>query len=112
MSISPFPVSSPVSSQSCQMWFEQVGRHLESATTIKSVKTDSAVVNYVEAGSICHINYTGLGGITSTLPRKCKVTSLIHVSDGSNIIITADSRTITIPTYRTEQTVQGAYFVY
>ena len=110
--ISHAPISSPVNSQTYQMWFESVGRHLNNATSIKTKTSDdgNSKVNYVHSGSVTHINYTGTGGFSLVLPVKCKLATFLQVSDGTTISIAADTKTVTIPTYITSVTIQGSYF--
>lgn len=106
------PISSPMNSQTYQLWLEQVGRHLNAQTTIKTKtgEDNSNKLNYVVSGSITHINYTGKGGFTANLPTKCKLTSLIPVSDGTQLTISKDSKILVIPTYASEVTIHGSYF--
>ena len=109
--ISQAPVSSPVNSVQYSMWFEQIGRHMNSATNIRANKNaDNQKLSYVVSGSITHINYTGLGGTTLELPNKCSMKSIIPVSDGTQIVLEAGSREIVIPQYQNELTVHGSYF--
>ena len=106
------PISSPLNSQTYQMWFEGVGRHLNNQTTIKNktAEDNMSKMHYVQSGSITHINYSGKGGFDVVLPTKCKLKSLIPVSDGTHIAIEADSKVMTIPSYTTEVTIHGSYF--
>lgn len=106
------PVSSPVHSQTYQLWFEGVGKHLNDQTTIKTktATDDSSKVSYVKSGSITHINYTGKGGFTVVLPTKCALTSIIPVSDGTHLTISANTKTLVIPSYTDDVTVHGSYF--
>ena len=106
------PISSAVNTQTYQMWFESVGRHLNDQTTIKTktAEASDAKVNYVQSGSITHINYTGKGGFTVVLPTKCKLTAIIPVSDGTQITIAADTKVMTLPAYANDVTVHGSYF--
>lgn len=109
--VNPAPISSPVGSQTYQMWFEQVGKYAEAATKPKFITTDSIhKLNYVTSGAITHLSYTGKGGFTSDLPNTCKFKAIIPVSNGTNIIVEAGSKTIVIPTYTEEVTVHGSYF--
>lgn len=109
--VNPAPISSPVGSQTYQMWFEQVGKYAEAATKPQFITTDSVhKLNYVTSGAITHLSYTGKGGFTSNLPNTCKFKSIIPVSDGTNIIIEAGSKTMVIPIYKDEVTVHGSYF--
>lgn len=106
------PISSPLNSQTYQLWLEQVGRHLNSQTTIKTKtgEDNQSKISYVVSGSITHINYTGTGGFTANLPTKCKLKSLIQVSDGTHISIESDSKILVIPSYTNEVTIHGSYF--
>lgn len=110
-SISHAPISSPVNSQTYQMWLESVGRHLNNATNVKTVtSTDgNSKVNYVLNGCITYINYTGTGGFECTLPTKCKLQSFLQVSDGTSITILKDAKVVTIPTYLNTVTIAGSY---
>lgn len=106
------PISSAVNTQTYQLWFESVGRHLNAQTTIKTktAENNDSKVNYVQSGSITHINYTGKGGFTVVLPTKCKLTAIIPVSDGTHITIDADTKVMVIPAYTNDVTVHGSYF--
>ena len=94
------------------MWLAQVGDHLNTATKIqtKSSVDGNSKVNYVVNGSLTIINYTGNGGFDFVLPRQCKCTSLIQVSDGTHLTVDKDSKLLTIPTYTNEVTIHGSYF--
>ena len=106
------PISSPLNSQTYQMWLMQVGNHLNNATKIQTKTTEdgNSKVNYVVNGSITYLNYTGKGGFVFTLPRQCKINALIPVSDGTTITIPENAKTITIPTYLNDVTIHGNYF--
>lgn len=104
------PISSPVSSQTYQMWFENIGRHVNNATKVQTKSTDGNVISYSVNGAITYISYTGLGGFTSVLPVKCKLKAIINVTDNTPIIIEADSKTLTVPVYTKEATIHGFYF--
>lgn len=109
--IAQAPISSPVHSQQYSMWFEQIGRHLNAATNVRSNKNESnSKLYYVISGSVTHINYTGLGDTTLDLPDKCTMKSIIPVSNGTQIILEVGASQIVIPKYDTEQTVHGSYF--
>ena len=110
--ISHAPVSSPLNSQTYQMWLSQVGNHLNEATKIQTkTSTDgNSKVNYVVNGSLTYLNYTGLGGFEFVLPRQCKINAIIQVSDGTTLFINKDAKTLIIPTYTKEVTIHGNYF--
>ena len=111
-SIQHAPVSSPLNSQTYQMWLSQVGDHLNNATKIqtKTSEDGNSKVNYVVNGAITNINYTGKGGFVFTLPRQCKCISLINVSNGTMLTIDKDAKILTIPTYTEDVTIHGSYF--
>jgi hypothetical protein len=106
------PISSPVTSQTYQMWFENIGRHVNSATKIQTKSNNGNILNYNVNGATTNISYTGMGGFTAELPLKAKFRAIIPVTDNTNIIIEADSKTIQIPTYTKEVTIHGFYFNY
>lgn len=106
------PISSPMNSQTYQMWFEGIGRHLNNQTTIKTktAEDNTSKMHYVQSGSITHLNYSGKGGFTIVLPTLCKLKALIPVSDGTTIVIDAGSKNMVIPAYDDEVTIHGSYF--
>ena len=109
--VNPAPISSPVGSQTYQMWFEQIGKYAEDATQPKFITTDNLhKLNYVTSGAITHLSYTGKGGFTSNLPNVCKFKAIIPVSNGTNVIVEAGAKTIAIPVFENEVTVHGSYF--
>lgn len=112
MRVSFAPISSPVNSQTFQLWFEQAGRHMDAQTKIQTKTGESTdhKINYVQSGAITHLNYTGKGGFTVVLPTKCKLTALIPVSDGTHITIDANTKVMVIPTYENDVTIHGSYF--
>ena len=105
------PISSPMQNpnqtlnQSWMLWLNQVGSHLNKATT---VQTNNGVISSIN-GALTYITYTGLGGFQYVLPNPAKAASVLSVSDGTVIVINANQGTIEIPTFKTEQTLSGHY---
>jgi hypothetical protein len=109
--VSPAPVSSPVTSDTYQRWFDDLGRFAEAATKSGSLKDAAGnAINYVRNGALVHINYTGLGGFTAALPFKAKFDALIQTSENTTLVLTAGEKTLNIPTYTKQVVVHGAYF--
>jgi hypothetical protein len=110
---SPAPLTSPVITKdnSVFMFFRNLNDHLYNATSTKSVidiPTNNQL-NYSTNGTMITFNYNGQGGLTMNLPAPPKYNSFVNVSDGSNIMINAGDKTITIPTYKSIVIIQGHY---
>ena len=96
---SPAPLTSPVITKdnSVFMFFRNLNDHLYNQ------------LNYSTNGTMITFNYNGQGGLTMNLPAPPKYNSFVNVSDGSNIMINAGDKTITIPTYKSIVIIQGHY---
>lgn len=109
------PISTPISGKNALdpawlRWMSDIGDVLKSATSVNSQKSGTETIHYSVNGAIVYINYSGKGGVTLNLPFAVKLKSLVPVSDGTQMALNAGDKTIVIPQFDEEVTIDGYYF--